>query len=566
MRLHPLRRINVADLALLTQHFPRHPLPGYYCEGTTFDRDLAVFTRPFLRDTHTERTNIKRQRRAEERQEMMRRAAELALERLHKMKNASKIAMAQVTKLNNRAPPAPPGKGPPRAITVANTWKDKIAAKEKHEEVIRNQERAADLPFSMFTKVVTHTTNKGNSSSDDAVVNSVVNPHYRKRRSSISDPCELYSRLQAMRVDLYTSAYCKRRNSLPIKLSNMYLQDLSSDNSLGAHQPPSIRTLMDRSACFNMLYYTPKFSGHNIRGAASTVVTDEYEIAPTISAAKVNRSVRDMAEQLDVSMSMFTLRCNAVSSLLVTINMAEFNDEPAVSQSGRHVGAVASSSKNKLGINNFRSKKSYAQRLKKQFKYTVLTKLPTEIHLMLCDSERRRTIGEPERLSRHLDHAIKMREKFSDLVAVGHDKLGVHRRRRSFDFTEERYTANGINSMLGYEFELNASPDHVLSATTLRAHAFDMEQHMITQGYIAEASEAFLATKLQRENSKTMHQHAANMLARQQSIQSSQNSKKLTKNKSKISNLRDTSAKVSGSVRFNVKQTDAPHVENDDFR
>lgn len=108
-------------------------------------------------------------------------------------------------------------------------------------------------------------------------------------------------------------------------------------------------------------------------------------------------------------------------------------------------------------------------------------RLPSEMMQLLLQGERRRTVGEPERLARHLHVLFEARNNFSKLKKRAADKDKLLVRRRSFDLGEEKDNANGINGILGYEFEAPFKPPNY---NELRKDLGSMEKKMIDAGMI----------------------------------------------------------------------------------
>ena len=80
-------------------------------------------------------------------------------------------------------------------------------------------------------------------------------------------------------------------------------------------------------------------------------------------------------------------------------------------------------------------------------------RLPRSMQEMLIDGDRRRTIAEPERLSKQLHLMFETRNGLAKLKKYQFKTFGMRRTRRSFDLGEEMDMLSGdINEKLGYIF------------------------------------------------------------------------------------------------------------------
>jgi hypothetical protein len=187
---------------------------------------MQVFTACHLRDAKTERFNLRQTRLAAERQEKMRLMAEIALERLNKVRNATKNAIEKAKNIRTLIAPKPPSRPVPNHILVANKWREKVERKERARQEILAQELREDMPFSILPEMTTSENGTvvvaKKSKSFEQVVKVV------RRRHSLSDPSGLYGRLREMRSNIYLNAYCKRRPSLPIKMSYLHTKEIIS--------------------------------------------------------------------------------------------------------------------------------------------------------------------------------------------------------------------------------------------------------------------------------------------------------------------------------------------------
>ena len=363
MRQH--RRLPIELMCTITRDMPRYDA----AEGQFFDPDVALFTSRVVRSIELEKF------RAEV-------AAKLAAEAAEKQKRAD-MAMAilmaareaknklfETAAAVRKAPPPPPG-APPRSAIIAAA-RDAYAKKLAEEEaIIKKYEDSQDLPFDVYGP---------------------VEPTPIKRRHSISDPCEMYTRVATMRPHVFLRSYSKRRNSLPDVLSVFHPET----------QPPfsSITGVVQSLDMYwmRMIFFDEIFDVKYKR---------RWDI---LSPNKQTRKI------------VHSLHCSWLNP-----------------------------------------------------------RLPLEMMQLLLHGERRRTVGEPERLARHLHVLFETRNNLSKLRKRATDKYKIPVRRRSFDLGEEQDNINGINGILGYEFE---PPYKTASSYELRKDLGLMERKMIDAGMI----------------------------------------------------------------------------------
>ena len=107
-------------------------------------------------------------------------------------------------------------------------------------------------------------------------------------------------------------------------------------------------------------------------------------------------------------------------------------------------------------------------------------RLPREMMGMLLDGKRRRTVGEPERLSRQLFVMFETRNAFMRLRMRSRLSDNVHQRRRSFDLGEDKDNADNITFAIGYQFEeLFVVP----SMYDLRMDSITMKSRIVYSGF-----------------------------------------------------------------------------------
>jgi len=128
------------------------------------------------------------------------------------------------------------------------------------------------------------------------------------------------------------------------------------------------------------------------------------------------------------------------------------------------------------------SKSVRLKRLQQTLSYAWLNpRLPKEMLQMLSDVGRRRTIGEPERLSKQLFIMFESRNAFAQLRIQSRTKDRVYQRRRSFDMGEGMDSEADITNSIGYQFE------EVFELPTMgeiRASSVNMGSRMLNSGFI----------------------------------------------------------------------------------
>lgn len=106
--------------------------------------------------------------------------------------------------------------------------------------------------------------------------------------------------------------------------------------------------------------------------------------------------------------------------------------------------------------------------------------LPREMHQLLTNGGRRRTIGEPERLAKQLRQLFETRNCLSEMRRKLKKEDKVHLRRRSFDFGEEKDAREGITRTLGYEFE---EPYRLPTMADIRRDGVLIDSRMVLAGF-----------------------------------------------------------------------------------
>ena len=107
-------------------------------------------------------------------------------------------------------------------------------------------------------------------------------------------------------------------------------------------------------------------------------------------------------------------------------------------------------------------------------------RLPMEERDIIVNTGRRRTIGAPERFFPTVDVLMETRKKFSRLFEAAQSKFSVDRRRRSFDFGEDKDHAQGITDAVGYKFERQ---EKEYTSLIIDKDAKLMHQLMVKAGY-----------------------------------------------------------------------------------
>jgi alpha-tubulin suppressor-like RCC1 family protein len=121
------------------------------------------------------------------------------------------------------------------------------------------------------------------------------------------------------------------------------------------------------------------------------------------------------------------------------------------------------------------------KRMQRALAYAWLNpRLPPEMMTMLRHGKRRRTVGEPERLSRQLFLMFETRNAFMRLRLRSRLTDRVVQRRRSFDLGEERDDRDDITHSIGYAYEdAYVTP----SLYDLRMDAVEMRSRMVYSGF-----------------------------------------------------------------------------------
>jgi len=99
-------------------------------------------------------------------------------------------------------------------------------------------------------------------------------------------------------------------------------------------------------------------------------------------------------------------------------------------------------------------------------------RLPREMLQMLEDGNRRRTIGEPERLSKQMSAIFQNRSGLAKARAKAFENERMRFRRRSFDYGEEVDAKQGVTRTLGDKFE---EPYHIPTLSDMRKDSALME-------------------------------------------------------------------------------------------
>lgn len=365
LQLNHHRRLPIELLCTITKDVPRYDAT----EGQFFDTDIALFTNKVVRSIELEkfRAGIAAKE-AEEAAEKQKRA-EMALAILMAAREA-KTKLFETAAAVRKAPPPP--RGPPPRSAIIAAAREAYAKKEAEEEAaIKKYEDSQDLPFDVYA---------------------VEDRPPVKRRHSISDPCDLYSRIVTMRPHIFLRSYSRRRNSLPDVLSVFHPETQPQFSTV-----PGVVQSLD-------MFWT------------RLIFFDE------IFDVRYKRRWDILSPEKQKKKIVKSLQCSWLNP-----------------------------------------------------------RLPSEMMQLLLHGERRRTVGEPERLARHLHVLFETRNNFSKLRkrAIDREKLPV--RRRSFDNGEDQDNSNGINGILGYEFETPFKPPN---SNELRKDLGFMEKKMIDAGMI----------------------------------------------------------------------------------
>jgi len=93
----------------------------------------------------------------------------------------------------------------------------------------------------------------------------------------------------------------------------------------------------------------------------------------------------------------------------------------------------------------------------------VTPRLPSDISSLLLSPQRRRTIGEPERLRLSLKLLYETREAYASIVNLTEDNYQLRRQKRSFDFGEIWDETHGLMDEMDYGFNDYRFNAHILN-------------------------------------------------------------------------------------------------------
>ena len=321
------------------------------------------------------------------------------------------------------------------------------------------------------------------------------------RRHSVGDPCRMYARLAEHTFDLPRHALLKRRNSLPTLLDTLYVMPCKT--SLDPDAPPTGPP--------------PAISAGESGGTG---------IGQPVNART----------HVQTSLGMYQLRHATVESLVddfenkkntyYSVNIPDTKGKDATSHTtavggpGKGMGSRMPSTvtveggggKGKGGGKGGAGSVLSAQALKQQqqqqavqrWQYDVSRirkilgssvlspRLPSEINTLFTMPQRRRSLGEPERLLEQVNVQMNTRESFAKLLSLSTKDYALRRRRRSYDNGEYRDVQQGILQQMALDFEYQGDVEEGLTSavtvTSLRNDSIWIEERLINAGYI-EATE-----------------------------------------------------------------------------
>lgn len=282
-------------------------------------------------------------------------------------------------------------------------------------------------------------------------------PVWKTRRHSISDPCQLYQRvLQAPKI-IRGRAFVKRRMSIGPGVP--LTQTIA--NVFRMHQIPrplhyqTYESMQYASLSERVHWRETRETRHARlrRGEDVSMLETPFDKLRAVKGvAGLIQGHTQRATELQNSLSLFTERHQSIIDLRELIkNWVDMEREGDNNNNNGSDRRDANNNGNSLYENRRRYIYSqYAMQTRGPHSILLAPRLARDINEVIGNPRRRRSMSGPaERYSRQLELQIAYRESIADLVADGHVELMLPRRRRSFDYGEER-DFEAKNLLAGY--------------------------------------------------------------------------------------------------------------------
>jgi alpha-tubulin suppressor-like RCC1 family protein len=503
MTVHPRDRFPVEVMARLSHFFPVNTSPGFFKEGEYYDKDVLTLVSKYIyKPETTERLFFHLLKLLKIRQEREKSAA-LALQKMKKrqlsinmtqntltVRQRNELLQQQLKQQQelqqNRSSFILRNGGqqeqqPLVKLDYNNDWKEEMDLFQYINPVkslpqVLSEARFLNFPSSAAASVLRKyrytlesikNKNKKNPASENLFVKNVNDFQFIqdeivlfkkkesiKRRFTLSNPERLYRRLTMMPEVLYEKNNRSRRYSLPEEITDLYSktgkqfqrkkyydkqrQEILSSLSLYELKKESLVSIIDEK--FENLA-KKKEESEALEDKINNKANSRTSKKPGSSGGSYKKKKKGIVESSNKSTAPATDTDTA--------------PVPAAAASS----TAASGVKEKLGNHPVRLDyvNSY-QNLKKEiigtFHSSVLTPaLPREMIDLMKDHSRRRSIGEPERLLPQLNSVMDIREFFISLIQKTDEQLHLKRRRRSFDYHEEKDLSSGVLAQLDMVFQ-----------------------------------------------------------------------------------------------------------------
>jgi len=208
MQLHPKKRISVKMLVVLTKNIPRE----HWREGQWRDWDLVAYTQRFVRNIQMERWR-KQYREAVDAKIMAREKAVAAARAiLTNLKLGGAAAVKKAEALMNKGSKNGAVKPESQAAKAARILKEKAAALKVLNKKVEDALKKDREPFDMFAPP--------------------KDQHVRiRRRNTVLNPQSMFKRIMNLRETIPQQQLARRRNSVPMKMSRLYCEQVPNYNS-----------------------------------------------------------------------------------------------------------------------------------------------------------------------------------------------------------------------------------------------------------------------------------------------------------------------------------------------
>ncbi len=306
----------------------------------------------------------------------------------------------------------------------------------------------------------------------------------RKRRKTLLNPERLFSRLCAMPEVLYNKNTLGRRYSLPDSFTSLYTKQLPilRQKKYYSQQREDIKRSIEFYEWKKQLLFQCQTNMFDYKKKR-----EEYERNKDFIETKTTKTLKTSIKKNVKSPK----RLNKDSGKTITTNDSDSitkDDESFVSAGSKKPSSLEGeqqqqqSKKKKLPDEVTQSYSTMYKSVTSLFQSSVLTPaLPKEMNELLRNHSRRRTIGEPERLLTQLNSIMDIRE-FYHVNIMNIDKdFNIKRRRRSFDYTEERDIEMGILPQLDLSFE---DDTEIILMHRLQRQSVEMDRRILKSGYL----------------------------------------------------------------------------------